>query len=512
MKKNLLISLTGAALLTIGSVNLSTNTTTTVNAAVVKVGKHSKLQHNAYIYNSKGERVDKSVIKHGKSVKILGKKTIKGKHYVRIGKNRYVKAKNFSKSSTKKNAKLKHNVYVVNSQGKRVNRVTLNKGKKVTILGSRTIHGKKYYRIGKNRYIKASSVTRAIPTQPSKNNSANVIENNTANNNSTTSTNTQNTNSTTNNVTPSITTPDNNTSSSSNTSSLGPVETSSNDTESNSNTSSTTTNGDSTSSDPVETPSKDNKADNNKSQQPSTDKPSNDKTDDKTDSSKSGKTDNNKPNKPGKKDDQGTSSVAKQVADENSKLEKTPVEDSTLHAATIYDENGNHVPGMYLEEHALVTKNGCKLINGQKYYKITISDSYADSHVTPYNVEYPDFYVNSTVFDPNGKSDAPNHADKEADQGFSDFMDKMFYVDQLINKKHPNIYNQYHSLFLYLAQFDHFSDDAVSATSYRYQTKADYEGLEAKADKLTKDILGKTVMEVKISQEVIDDLQKEANK
>lgn len=487
MKRNIIISLAGAALLTLGSVNVATNTATTVNAAVVRVGKYSKLQHNAYIYNSKGKRVGKSVIKRGKRVKILGKKTIKGKHYVRIGKNKYVKSANFSKSSAKENGKLKHNTYVVNSKGKRVSRVALKKGKKVAILGSRTIHGKKYYRIGKDRYVKASNVTKNIPVLTSKDDSANVVENNSANSNSTASANTQNTNSTTNNVTPSVTTPDNNTSS---------TTTSDNTTQA-------------TPSTPVETPSND-KTDGNKAQQPSTDKPSTDKTGDKTNPSKPGKTDN-KQNETGKKDDPSTSSVAKLVAAENSTLKKAPVKSSILHAATIYDENGNHVPGMYLEKNAPVTRTGCKLINGQKYYKISVSEDYTNSHVASYNVKYLDFYVNSAVFDPKGKSDAPNHSDKAANQSFSNFMDHMFWVNQLINKKYPDKYGQYDLLFLYLGQFDHFADDAATATSYLYQTKADYEGLEAKANKLTEEILGKPVMEVKIPQEIIDDLQNEGN-
>lgn len=95
MKKRLLVSLSAAAVLSVSSValvnNSVENTPTVVQAATYK----KKLTKNAYIYNAKGKRVGKKVLKKGKLVKILGRKTIKGKKYYKIGKNKYVRTANF---------------------------------------------------------------------------------------------------------------------------------------------------------------------------------------------------------------------------------------------------------------------------------------------------------------------------------------------------------------------------------------------------------------------------------
>lgn len=48
--------------------------------------------------------------------------------------------------------------YVYNVKGKRVKSAKLAKGKNVRILGTKIIKGKKYYRIGKNKYVKVASL------------------------------------------------------------------------------------------------------------------------------------------------------------------------------------------------------------------------------------------------------------------------------------------------------------------------------------------------------------------
>lgn len=67
--------------------------------------------------------------------------------------------------------KLTKNAYVYNAKGKRVKKVKLAKGKKVAILGTKLINGKKYYRIGKNQYIKVANFKTFKPDsqQPSPN-------------------------------------------------------------------------------------------------------------------------------------------------------------------------------------------------------------------------------------------------------------------------------------------------------------------------------------------------------
>lgn len=58
----------------------------------------SKLQliRKSYVYSAKGKKT-KTVYRKGRKIKVLGTKKIKGKKYYRIGKNKYVLVKNFKK-------------------------------------------------------------------------------------------------------------------------------------------------------------------------------------------------------------------------------------------------------------------------------------------------------------------------------------------------------------------------------------------------------------------------------
>lgn len=72
--------------------------------ALTKSGKYAKftLRHNAYVYNKKGKRVGKTVLRKGNTFKAESKKiySIKGKKYYRVGKDLFVKAANVAHSST----------------------------------------------------------------------------------------------------------------------------------------------------------------------------------------------------------------------------------------------------------------------------------------------------------------------------------------------------------------------------------------------------------------------------
>lgn len=61
----------------------------------------AKLQliRKTYVYNAKGKKT-KTVYRKGRKIKVLGTKKIKGKKYYRIGKNKYVLVKNFKKKKT----------------------------------------------------------------------------------------------------------------------------------------------------------------------------------------------------------------------------------------------------------------------------------------------------------------------------------------------------------------------------------------------------------------------------
>ena len=62
------------------------------------------------------------------------------------------------KKNTGKARVLKHNAYVYDKNGKRKKHKALKKNHSVTVHGKKNIHGKKYYKIGKNKYIKAANL------------------------------------------------------------------------------------------------------------------------------------------------------------------------------------------------------------------------------------------------------------------------------------------------------------------------------------------------------------------
>ncbi len=59
-----------------------------------------QLVKKSYVYNAKGKKT-KSTLRKGKKVKTLGTKKIKGKKFYKIGKNKYILFKNVSKKVAK---------------------------------------------------------------------------------------------------------------------------------------------------------------------------------------------------------------------------------------------------------------------------------------------------------------------------------------------------------------------------------------------------------------------------
>ena len=164
MKKNVLVSLSVATLLSVGAVGVNEVNSVANNTSIVQAAvKKSKLTHNAYVYKSNGSRSGKKVLKKGKTVNILGQKKIHGKRYYRIGKNQYVKVANFAKKVSKANAVggqyyLTHNAYVYNAEGKRIKGTdTLKKNHVFTVVGVKTINGKNYLSLGNGQYVKATN-------------------------------------------------------------------------------------------------------------------------------------------------------------------------------------------------------------------------------------------------------------------------------------------------------------------------------------------------------------------
>ncbi|RMC48171.1 SLAP domain-containing protein [Lactobacillus sp. ESL0225] len=129
-----------------------------------KIGLKLYLNRASYQYTKAGKRVPKSKLSKKKTVMSNGKVyTIKGKKYYCIGHNRYIKAVNVLPYSKKHDELLKLYLnrasYQYTKTGKRVLKSLLSKKK--TVMSNRevyTIKGKKYYRIGHNRYIKVANV------------------------------------------------------------------------------------------------------------------------------------------------------------------------------------------------------------------------------------------------------------------------------------------------------------------------------------------------------------------
>lgn len=125
------------------------------------------LVHNAYVYDINGnivtENGKKLVLKNDRFVKVRysGRLiTINGKKFYQIGHNKFIKVVNTGLKGI-----LKHNSFVYNKEGRRVkankDHILLRKQSKVSIMSEGhvvTIRGKKFYRIGKNKYIKVRNV------------------------------------------------------------------------------------------------------------------------------------------------------------------------------------------------------------------------------------------------------------------------------------------------------------------------------------------------------------------
>ncbi|WP_294890984.1 SLAP domain-containing protein [uncultured Lactobacillus sp.] len=125
------------------------------------------LMHNAYLYDENGKRANKVILGAGSVITSYGTKEINGQsYYVLVDKGNqnkiyYIALGNVIPTSQK----LKHNAYVYNKHGNRINKAgVLRKGNNIKTYGSAvTIRGKKYYIIASNRFIKAANIALQKP-------------------------------------------------------------------------------------------------------------------------------------------------------------------------------------------------------------------------------------------------------------------------------------------------------------------------------------------------------------
>lgn len=113
------------------------------------------LMHDASVYDSKGKRIKKAgVLRAYRVLKTYGTKTIKGRKFYRIGKNSYVVAGNIDGDLRI----LSHDSCIYNGSGNRDNNLLYKKGRSVATFGSAVkIMGTKYYIVGIHQFIKAAN-------------------------------------------------------------------------------------------------------------------------------------------------------------------------------------------------------------------------------------------------------------------------------------------------------------------------------------------------------------------
>ncbi|WP_283605496.1 SEC10/PgrA surface exclusion domain-containing protein [Lactobacillus gallinarum] len=190
LTKVLALGATSTALLS-GAMMMNNNKVEASSSSIVLL----KFKHNAYRYNKNGKRIGRGYITKGSTYYSKGAYRIHGKKYHKLDTkgNIYVKDGNLSTRRLTDQVTLKHNAYIYNIHGRRINRQKLYKGVSYFIYGSRYINGKKYYQIGVKEYIKASNASAPFSTygQSSNNDVDNTTNNsNVSNNNTQTNTNT----------------------------------------------------------------------------------------------------------------------------------------------------------------------------------------------------------------------------------------------------------------------------------------------------------------------------------
>ena len=169
MKKNsfykkMMMSVAGAALLSVGlsqTPNNAFSSGVTEVSAAKRTKKAKTVGANSVVYQKKGKKMvkTKKTIKVGKKVHVYAKKTVKGKTYYKIGKNQYIKAANVDGKTRKAGKK----TVLYTRSGKVIKNRKVRKGQKIKVYGGVvTIKGKKYYST-KYGYIKVSALAKKAP-------------------------------------------------------------------------------------------------------------------------------------------------------------------------------------------------------------------------------------------------------------------------------------------------------------------------------------------------------------
>ncbi len=384
-------------------------------SAAVKVGQSNRLERNAYIYNSQGHRTKKNVWKHGKKVLVLGAKTIKGKKYARIGRNQYIRLTNFKKYNTSsKPTALLKHNAYVFDKNGRRIKVASLEKNKIV-----TILGTRYIKGKKYYQIAKNRFIKAANATTSianeVNNSRNDLnQKSTANNTNATTVTNNNSTSVNSNVDNNAVTGVTNTV---NGSTVSSNVTSSSTVSANSNTNSSTTS------------------------EKSTDIKNND-------------TDGN-----------------------SSDLEKGL---KVLHTSYVFDKAGKHILGSFVIKGSMVYVKNATLINGKHYYGFLVGDD--DDSITG--------YVPATAFDKNATGLKVTVSDKSFIQYKKD-------IDQLSNGIFNGIFNSFAYDLSSPAKknaYDAAYDVAYKVGNFKYSTVEDMKAAKANLKQAIKDLDGKPVV------------------
>ena len=167
LTKVLALGATSTALLS-GAMMMNNNKVEASSSSIVLL----KFKHNAYRYDKNGKRIGRGYITKGSTYYSKGAYRIHGKKYHKLDTkgNIYIKDGNLLTRRLTNQVTLKHNAYLYDIHGRRINRQKLYKGVSYFIYGSRYIHGKKYYQVGANQYIKASNASAPFSTYHQDNN------------------------------------------------------------------------------------------------------------------------------------------------------------------------------------------------------------------------------------------------------------------------------------------------------------------------------------------------------
>lgn len=107
------------------------------------------------VYDKTGSPIQGFILKPGMTVETFGTQTINNQKFYKLGKNIFANLQDIEG----KKRKIKHNSFVYNKKGKRIRKSLVKKGKSVRVYGNPIkIKKKFYYVIDKNKYIKVNNI------------------------------------------------------------------------------------------------------------------------------------------------------------------------------------------------------------------------------------------------------------------------------------------------------------------------------------------------------------------